>query len=479
MKPVITIVGRANVGKSTLFNRLTKSRDALVADIPGVTRDRQYGEGHIGKIPFIVIDTGGYEPVAKTGLISEMAKQTYQAIIESDILLFVVDAKGMNEHDREIASYLRKLGKKIYLVINKSEGKSYEQSVLDFVELGFYDLYSISASHGTGVKQLIKDVLEPFEFAYKEHQEQQYRDECDDEDSDNEHDEGNASSKNSLNLKAPHKLKIALVGRPNVGKSTFINNVLGEERVIAFDMPGTTRDTIYIDFERNEKMYTFIDTAGIRKRGKIFETIEKFSVVKTLQAISDAHVVILLLDADQDISDQDAHIADFIVESGRALVVAVNKWDKMDSYQKEQAKITIERKFQFLSFAKFNYISAHKNYGISQVLEAADDAYTAAISDLSTPKLTRVLHDAIEQQAPKRSGFSRPKPRYAHQGGKNPPVIIVHGNGLDGITDSYTRFLERKFRETFNLMGTPVRIQYKNGKNPYLTAKMRLKSKRK
>jgi GTP-binding protein len=444
MKPVITIVGRANVGKSTLFNRLTKTRDALVVDIPGVTRDRQYGEGAVGNTPFIVIDTGGFEPVAKTGIIGEMAKQTYQAIIESDVLLFVVDAKGMNEHDREIAIYLRKLNKKIYLVINKSEGKNYEQSILDFVELGFYEMFSISASHGQGVKAMVEEVLAPFAEKAQEEDEN-----------------------------AEQRLKIALVGRPNVGKSTFINYVIGEERLIAFDMPGTTRDTIHIDFEREQKLYTFIDTAGIRKKGKVFETVEKFSVVKTLQAIADAHVVVLLLDASQDISDQDAHIADFIVESGRALTIAVNKWDKIDSYQREQTKIAIERKFHFLNFAKFHYISAHKGFGIDHVLESVDTAYAAATIHLSTPKLTRVLHKAIEQQAPKRSGFSRPKPRYAHQGGKNPPVIIVHGNGLDGINESYTRFLERKFREVFDLVGTPIRIQYKNGKNPYLQARFK------
>ncbi len=452
MKPVITIVGRANVGKSTLFNRVTKSRDALVVDIPGVTRDRQYGEGAIGDIPFIVIDTGGFEPVAKTGIIGEMAKQTYQAIIESDVLLFIVDAKGMNEHDREIALYLRKLNKKIYLVINKSEGKNYEQSILDFVELGFYEMFSISASHGQGVKQMIEQVLVPFASQNEE---------------ESEKDEAEAG------VGQGGRLKIALVGRPNVGKSTLINYIIGEERLIAFDMPGTTRDTIHIDFERNNKLYTFIDTAGIRKKGKIFETVEKFSVVKTLQAISDAHVVVLLLDVSQDISDQDAHIADFIIESGRALTIAVNKWDKIDHYQKEQAKLAIERKFHFLNFAKFNYISAYKGFGVNQVLESADSAFAAAVMPLSTPKLTRVLHQAVEQQAPKRSGFSRPKPRYAHQGGKNPPIIIIHGNGLDGITDSYTRFLERKFREVFDLVGTPVKIQYKNGKNPYLQARFK------
>ncbi len=447
MKPVVTIVGRANVGKSTLFNRLTKSKDALVVDIPGVTRDRQYGEGIVGKLPFIVIDTGGFEPVAKTGLIAEMAKQTYQAIIESDVLLFIVDAKGMNEHDREIANYLRKLNKKIYLVVNKSEGKSFETSILDFVELGFHEIFSISAAHGQGIKQMLDAVLAPF----IQEQEERYFDNNDDDE-----------------ISSVNRLKIAVVGRPNVGKSTLINYVLGEERLIAFDLPGTTRDTIYIDFERKRKPYTFIDTAGIRKKGKIFETVEKFSVVKTLQAIADAHVVVLLLDASQDISDQDAQIASFIVDSGRALVVGVNKWDKIDAYHKSQTKIAIEQQFHFLSFARFHYMSVFKGFGVEQILDDVDKAYEAAHIQLSTPKLTRVLHKAIEQQSPKRSGFSRPKPRYAHQGGKNPPVIIIHGNGLDGITDSYTRFLERKFRDEFDLTGTPVRIQYKNGKNPYL-----------
>ncbi len=442
MKPVITIVGRANVGKSTLFNRLTKSRSALVADIAGLTRDRQYGEGVVGDIPFIVIDTGGFEPVAKTGIIAEMAKQTYQAIIESDVLLFVVDAKGMNEHDREIAMYLRKLNKKIHLVVNKSEGKAYEQSILDFVELGFSSIFAISASHGHGVAKMIEQVLQPYA--------------------------------QSITYEAEFgakRIQLALVGRPNVGKSTFINHILGEERLITFDLPGTTRDSIFIDFNYNNQDYTFIDTAGIRKKGKVFETIEKFSVVKTLQAISGADVVILLMDASQDISDQDAHIADFIIESGKALVVGVNKWDKITNYTKEQTKTAIEQKFHFLSFAKFHYISAHKGFGIDKIIEGANQAYMAAGSTLSTPKLTRVLHKAIEQQAPRREGISRPKPRYAHQGGRNPPVIIIHGNGLDGITNSYTRFLERKIRENFDLVGTPIRIQYKNSKNPYLQAK--------
>lgn len=450
MKPVIVIVGRTNVGKSTLFNRLTKTRDAIVADVAGVTRDRHYGEGKVGKLPFIVIDTGGFEPVAKTGIVAEMAKQTEQAIIESDVILFVVEAAGLNEHDREIAQYLRRLNRPIHLVINKAEGRD-KQQLFEFSELGIKSIFSISASHGQGVNPMIETLISPF-----------YADR--DEKTDDE----------NLDDPAHRRTKIAVVGRPNVGKSTFINAILGEDRLIAFDQAGTTRDSIYVDFENDEDEYTFIDTAGIRKKGKVFEAIEKFSVIKTLQSISESNVVILLLDAAQDISDQDAHIARFILDSGRALVVGINKWDTLDNYQRAQTKVSLERQFHFLSFAKFLYISAKKKQGVYQVLQAAKAAREAAFASLSTPKLTRVLHKAVEQQAPRRDGLHRPKLRYAHQGGKNPPIIIIHGSRLltrDNkmiIDESYTRYLEKKFREVFDLSGTPLKIEYKNSKNPYI-----------
>ncbi len=439
MKPVIAIVGRANVGKSTLFNRLTKTRDAIVADIAGLTRDRHYGQGKVGKKPFIVVDTGGFEPVAAKGIVAEMAKQTEQAIIESDLILFVVEAHGLNEHDKEIAHYLRRLGRPIHLVINKSEGRQ-TYAAAEFAELGFVHMHAISASHGQGVTAMLEYALKDFDAPA----------------------EGEAEDQ---------RIKIAIAGRPNVGKSTFINALLGEERLIAFDQPGTTRDAIYVDFDHDDKNYTLIDTAGMRRRGKVFETIEKFSVIKTLQSITDSHVVVLMLDASQDISDQDAHIARFVVDAGRALVVTINKWDALTPYARQQAKEKLERQFHFLQFAAFFYISAQKKQGIYQVLKAVDAAYQAAMVSLSTPKLTRVLHQAVEQQAPKRDGIFRPKMRYAHQGGKNPPIIIIHGSRLEAVQESYTRYLERKFREVFSLQGTPLRIDYKNNRNPYVLDK--------
>jgi GTPase len=442
MKPVIALVGRPNVGKSTLFNRLTRSRDALVADLPGLTRDRHYGEGRIGERPFLVIDTGGFEPVAKEGIMHEMALQTRQAVAEADVVVFIVDGRqGMTPHDKTITDYLRKTGRKVMLVVNKSEGMKYTSVTSDFYELGMGDPYVISAAHGDGVHDLVSEALD---FAFANQPDQQDEPEHPD-----------------------HGIKIAIVGRPNVGKSTLINTLVGEQRVIAFDMPGTTRDSIEVPFEREGKKYTLIDTAGIRRRGKIFEAIEKFSVIKTMQSISDANVIILLLDAQQDISEQDAHIAGFILESGRALVVAVNKWDGLQSDQRDQVKTDLDRKLDFLSFAKTHFVSALKGTGISQLMKSVDAAYAAATANLSTPRLTRALQEAIEKQEPKRKGSTRPKMRYAHQGGQNPPIIVIHGNALEAVSDPYKRYLEKHFRESFNLVGTPVRIEFKSGKNPF------------
>ncbi|MGH8854005.1 MAG: ribosome biogenesis GTPase Der [Telluria sp.] len=442
MKPVIALVGRPNVGKSTLFNRLTRSRDALVADLPGLTRDRHYGEGRIGERPFLVIDTGGFEPVAKEGIMHEMALQTRQAVAEADVVVFIVDGRqGMTPHDKTITDYLRKTGRKVMLVVNKSEGMKYTAVTADFYELGMGDPYVISAAHGDGVHDLVNEALD---FAFS------------------------ARPEDEAELEpADHGVKIAIVGRPNVGKSTLINTLVGEQRVIAFDMPGTTRDSIEVPFERDGKSYTLIDTAGIRRRGKVFEAIEKFSVVKTMQSISDANVVVLLLDAQQDISEQDAHIAGFILESGRALVVAVNKWDGLQSDDRDEVKIDLDRKLDFLSFAKTHFISALKGTGVSQLMKSVDSAYAAATANLSTPRLTRALQEAVEKQEPKRKGTTRPKLRYAHQGGQNPPIIVIHGNALEAVSEPYKRYLERHFRDTFNLVGTPVRIELRTGKNPF------------
>lgn len=392
MKPVIALVGRPNVGKSTLFNRLTRSRDALVADMPGLTRDRHYGEGRVGERPFIVIDTGGFEPVAKEGIVAEMAKQTRQAVVEADVVIFLVDGRlGLAPQDRVIADYLRKTGRRILLAVNKAEGMKYTAVATDFYELGLGDPHAISSAHGDGVRDLVDEALD---LAFAERPELAEAADAHD-----------------------HGTRIAIVGRPNVGKSTLVNALIGEERVIAFDMPGTTRDAIYVEFERNGKPYTLIDTAGLRKRGKVFEAIEKFSVVKTLQSIADANVVVLLLDAQQDISDQDAHIAGFIVESGRALVIGVNKWDGLSGHARDRIKHDLERKLQFLSFANVHYISAKQRTGIGALMKSVDDAYAAAMIKLPTPKLTRVLQEAVEFQQPRRAGVSRPKLRYAHQGG--------------------------------------------------------------
>ncbi|MBS1188237.1 MAG: Small GTP-binding protein domain:GTP-binding protein [Rhodocyclaceae bacterium] len=437
MKPTLVLVGRPNVGKSTLFNRLTKSRDAIVADIPGLTRDRHYGHGKLGNKPYLVVDTGGFEPLVKEGILHEMARQTEQAIAEADAVVFVVDGRtGITPHDKEIANKLRRLERPVFVAVNKTEGMNRGMVAADFHELGLGEPYAISASHGEGVRGLVELALESFPEPTE-----------DDE---------------TLDV-----TRVAIVGRPNVGKSTLINTLLGEERVIAFDAPGTTRDAIEIDFERNGRKYVLVDTAGMRRRGKVFETIEKFSVVKTLKSIEDANVVILMIDARQDVSDQDAHIADFIVQSGRALVVAINKWDHLDAYVRQQTKAILERKFKFLDFARFHFISALENVGLDNLFKSVDGAYAAAMAKLPTPKLARVLADAVARQAPPRHGIFRPKPRYAHQGGSNPPIIVVHGNAVDHISDSYKRYLEHTFREAFKLQGTPLRIQFVTSKNPY------------
>ncbi len=439
MKPTIVLVGRPNVGKSTLFNRLTRSRDALVADQPGLTRDRHYGIGRVGERDYLVVDTAGFDPVAKDGIMHEMAQQAEQAIAEADALLFLVDGRsGLTPHDEQIAARLRRAGRPVHLVVNKAEGMQRALVAAEFHRLGLGEPLAVSAAHGDGIKELVDLALEPFPVA------------------DDAEDGGQ---------KTP---RVAIVGRPNVGKSTFINTLLGEERVIAFDMPGTTRDAIAVPFERGGRRYTLIDTAGLRRRGKIFEAVEKFSVIKTLQAIEEANVVVLVLDAAQDVSDQDAHIAGFILDAGRALVIAVNKWDAVDDYRRERIKLDIARKLGFLSFARTHYVSALKGSGVGAVMKSVDAAYAAAMSNLSTPRLTRTLQAAIVKQAPPRHGIFRPKMRYAHQGGQNPPIVVIHGSALDHVPASYMRYLERTFIDAFRLQGTPLRIQFKVSQNPYV-----------
>jgi len=443
VKPVIALVGRPNVGKSTLFNRLTRSRAALVADFPGLTRDRHYGVGRVGPRDSIVIDTGGFEPLNAQGIAREMAAQTEQAIAESDAVVFVLDAReGLTAQDRRIGERLRVTGRPVWLAVNKAEGLPPE-AVAEFHELGLGAPQAISAAHGDGVRELMDDVLAPFV-------------------------EPAGAVEEGQAAPGERRVRVAVVGRPNVGKSTLINTLLGEQRLIAFDQPGTTRDAIEVEFDYGGRPFTLIDTAGLRRRGRVFEAVEKFSVVKTLQAIADANVVILLLDASAEVSDQDAHIAGYILESGRALVIAVNKWDGLDEYQRDRIRREIERKLHFLRWARVHTISALKRTGLPAVMRSVSEAHAAAFAKLPTPKLTRALLAAVARQLPPRAGQQRPKLRYAHQGGMNPPVIVIHGNALSRVTDSYRRYLEGHFRSEFELAGTPLRVEFRTSRNPYV-----------
>ncbi|MBX9816938.1 MAG: ribosome biogenesis GTPase Der [Burkholderiaceae bacterium] len=441
MKPVIALVGRPNVGKSTLFNRLTKTRDAIVADYAGLTRDRHYGNGKQGKHEFIVIDTGGFEPDASSGIYREMAKQTRQAVAEADVVVFVVDARGgLSAQDHDIAKYLRKLGKPCLVIANKAEGMKEGVQLVEFYELGLGEVFPVSAAHGQGIRSLVDMALDRLGWTLPE--------------------ETDA-------VEDPAVIKLAVAGRPNVGKSTLINTWLGEERLVAFDMPGTTRDAISVPFERGGQRFELIDTAGLRRKGQVFEAIEKFSVVKTLQAIESASVVLLLIDATQGVTDQDAHIAGYILESGRAVVVAVNKWDAVDDYQRELVRRSLETRLGFLKFAALHMISAQKRQGLGPVWDSIAQAHRAANCKMPTPVLTRLLLEAVQFQTPKKNGAYRPKLRYAHQGGMNPPIIVIHGNSLEHVTEAYKRFLEGRFRKEFNLVGTPLRIEMKSSTNPY------------
>jgi GTP-binding protein len=442
MKPVLALVGRPNVGKSTLFNRLTRSRDALVADFAGLTRDRHYGNAHLGHTECIVVDTGGFEPEASSGIYKEMAKQTRQAVAEADVVVFVLDARGgVAGQDHDIARYLRRLGKPCVLAVNKAEGMLESARLGEFFELGLGQVHPISAAHGQGMRNLADQVLALL---------------------------GPTQEENQEDVEEPDVIRLAVAGRPNVGKSTLINTWLGEERLVAFDQPGTTRDAIRVPFERAGQKFELIDTAGLRRKGQVFEAIEKFSVVKTLQAIESAHVVLLLLDATEGVTDQDAHIAGFILESGRAVVLAVNKWDAVDAYQRELVQRSIETRLAFLKFANLHMVSARKRQGLAPVWDSIIQAHQAAHRKMPTPALTRLLLEAVQFQSPKRSGMFRPKLRYAHQGGMNPPVVVVHGNSLEHVTAAYKRFLEGRIRAEFKLSGTPLRVEMKASRNPYV-----------
>jgi GTPase len=452
MKPVIAIVGRPNVGKSTLFNRLTRTRDAIVADFAGLTRDRHYGDARLGEREFIVVDTGGFEPENPTGIVREMAKQTRQAVAEADAVIFVVDVRaGVSAHDHEIAKYLRVAGKKVLLAVNKAEGMADSPHLAEFHELGLGEPLAVSAAHGQGIGALAEAALAAALGDAAPG------------------DSGDEQLRSSDEADVP--IRLAVAGRPNVGKSTLINAWLGEERLVAFDQPGTTRDAIVVPFERAGTRFDLIDTAGLRRRGKVFEAVEKFSVVKTLQAIAEANVVLLLLDATQGVTDQDAHIAGYILESGRAVVVAVNKWDAVDAYQKELLERSIVQRLPFLKFAPVLTISARRRQGFAPVWKAIAEARASATRKMPTPVLTRLLQEAVQHQSPKRAGAFRPKLRYAHQGGMNPPVVVVHGNSLEHVTDAYKRYLEGRIRAHFKLTGTPLRIEMRSSKNPFVESR--------
>jgi GTP-binding protein len=442
MKPVIALVGRPNVGKSTLYNVLTRSRDALVADFPGLTRDRKYGHGSFENKNFIIIDTGGLSG-EREELDEHMAMQTRLAIEESNVILFLVDARdGLTAADENIADHIRRTGKTVYLVLNKTDGVDASMAASEFYALGLGEPIEIAATHNRGIKSLLSRVLSPFE------------EEPEDD--------------------AERGIKVAFVGRPNVGKSTMVNRVLGEERVVVFDMPGTTRDSIYIPFERDGRRYTLIDTAGVRRRKSVHEAVEKFSVIKTMQAIEEANVVVMMMDAQKEIADQDLHLLGFIVEAGRALVLVINKWDGLDDYQKQKIRDDVDKQLSFIRFAEIFYVSALHGSNVGKLYAAIDRAYASATRDLSTPMLTRILEKAMEAHQPPLVRGRRLKLRYAHQGGVNPPRIVIHGNQTDRVPESYQRYLVNYFIDAIKSVGTPIKIEFKGGTNPYAKKKNRL-----
>jgi GTP-binding protein len=450
LKPVVALVGRPNVGKSTIFNRLTRSRDALVADYAGLTRDRIYGTVREQDLDFILIDTGGLTDQSDN-MSDLMRKQAQLAIDEADLVLFVVDGRaGLMPADHEVAQQLRNQSKPLRLIINKTEGEQRELAAAEFYALGLGEPEVISATQGRGIKELLSSIAEALPQAYVEPMPAVAEDEEDAEPEEQE-----------------DIIRLAVLGRPNVGKSTLVNRLLGEERVVAFDEPGTTRDSIHIPFEKDGVKYTLIDTAGVRRRSKVSEKLEKFSVLKTLQALEEANVVMLVLDAHEGIVDQDLHLAGLIVESGRAVIVTVNKWDGLEKTEREWVAANVERRLPFLSFAKTHFISALHGSGVGLLLKSVRIAYKAAMTRVPTSRLTRVLEDAVADHQPPLVRGRRIKFRYAHMGGKNPPRIIIHGNQTESTPNSYKRYLENTFREALKLQGTPVMIEFKTGDNPF------------
>lgn len=437
MPPVIALVGRPNVGKSTLFNQLTRTRDALVANLPGLTRDRKYGEGKAGDQAYIVIDTGGISG-DEAGIDVAMAEQSMTAIDEADIVLLLVDGRaGIHPGDEALVKYLRQRSKPFHLVVNKIDGVGEEIAASDFYSLGIADIHTIAASHNRGVQRLINSVLSPL------------------------------APSEPAPLVNEDSIRVAIVGRPNVGKSTLVNRLLGEDRVVVFDQPGTTRDSVYIDYERRGRYYTLIDTAGVRRRKNVREVVEKFSIVKTLKAIADAHVVILVMDAHEGLVEQDLHLLGQCIDAGRGLVIALNKWDGIESHERDWIKAELGRRLQFVDYADIHFISALHGTGVGHLYESVHQAYLAATKSLNTNRLTRILEDAVATHPPPMVNGRRIKLRYAHAGGQNPPLVVIHGSQTDALPKSYSRYLEKVFRRELELHGTPIRIELRSGDNPY------------
>lgn len=463
MVPVLALVGRPNVGKSTLFNRLTKSRSAIVAEFAGLTRDRQYGEAKWKGQPYIVIDTGGLSG-EELGIDAKMAQQSLLAIEEADVVLFMVDAKdGLTAGDQMIMDHLRKRNKKTYLIVNKIDAVNADFVQAEFSPLGFEQMLAIAAAHGRGINPMLESVLAEMLADSQVEAVEAVTDVPETEE--------------TPRIPGPSEkdgIKIAIIGRPNVGKSTLVNRMLGEERVVVFDQAGTTRDSIYIPFTRDEEKYTFIDTAGVRRRGKIFEAVEKFSVIKTLQAIQDANVVILVMDAREGVVEHDLNLLGFVLETGRALVIALNKWDGMDASERDYVKTELQRRLMFVNFADIHFISALHGTGVGHLYKSVQAAFSSAVTRWPTSKLTKILEDAVQEHQPPLVNGNRIKLRYAHLGGANPPLIVIHGNRVEKVPKSYTRYLENTFRRVLKLVGTPIRIEYKGGVNPYENNKNKL-----
>jgi GTP-binding protein len=465
MLPVVALVGRPNVGKSTLFNRLTRSRDALVADYPGLTRDRQYGKAEVEEHPFIVIDTGGIEGDEK-GIDALMAEQSLIAIDEADAVLFMVDARaGLTSADQGIATHLRKQDKKVFLVANKVDGIDADSAVADFYSLGLGDaVHQIAAAHGRGVTQLLTLALTP----HIEELGKPKAGENEEFDGDYEVDSGLSDEENIA--QAPQEtdtIKLAIIGKPNVGKSTLTNRILGEDRVVVYDMPGTTRDSVYIPMEHNGRPYTLIDTAGIRRRKNVTDIVEKFSVIKTLRAIEDANVCLLIIDAQEGISDQDLSLLGFILEAGRSLVLAVNKWDGLDDHVKDRIKSELDRRLGFIDFARIHFISALHGTGVGHLYESVEEAFISATKRISTSMVTKILDMAVFDHQPPMHQGRRIKLKYAHAGGYNPPIIVIHGNLAKNLPISYKRYLMNYYRKSLKIMGTPIRIEFRETSNPF------------